>query len=218
MAVQPRARAADRLRGRGGPDDATNLAAQLARGQSKLFRSGLYFTVHARGDEELLAESEWIRAVAASLPLDAKPASWRSLQGWVTTLPFAVDALRLRRTMDTDTLVRRALFTHTVVAVLLGEQPDPAGRAALDAAVTATYEKADITSDPATWSRPAPLMRDLAEALAASGDQADRHHPGRSRHAELSPRLGGRRQRRHPDPDAAGSAGDRPGHRGVRAV
>lgn len=290
--------------GEAAADDATDLAAQLARGQSKLFRSGLYFTVHARDDEELLAESERIRAVAASLLLDAKPASWRSLQGWVTTLPFATDTLRLRRTMDTgalaasfpfsspdlsadaasptavlyglntassslvmwdrwaldnynsvilarsgsgksylaklellrsvyagieaividpeneyarlceavggvmirpgrpgvhinplelppvpdgtDTLVRRALFAHTVIAVLLGEQPDPAGRAALDAAVTATYSKAGITSDPATWSRPAPLMRDLAEALAASGDQA-----GRDLGARLAPYVTG---------------------------
>ena len=290
--------------GEAAADDATDLAAQLARGQSKLFRSGLYFTVHARDDEELLAESERIRAVAASLLLDAKPASWRSLQGWVTTLPFATDALRLRRTMDTgalaasfpfsspdlsadaasptavlyglntassslvmwdrwaldnynsvilarsgsgksylaklellrsvyagieaividpeneyarlceavggvmirpgrpgvhinplelppvpdgtDTLVRRALFAHTVIAVLLGEQPDPAGRAALDAAVTATYDKVGITSDPATWSRPAPLMRDLAEALAASGDQA-----GRDLGARLAPYVTG---------------------------
>jgi type IV secretory pathway VirB4 component len=278
--------------GEAAADDATDLAAQLARGQSKLFRSGLYFTVHTRDDEELQAESERIRAVAASLLLDAKPASWRSLQGWVTTLPFATDALQLRRTMDTgalaasfpfsspdlsadaasptavlyglntassslvmwdrwvldnynsvilarsgsgksylaklelirsayagieaividpedeysrlceaiggvlirpgqpgvhinplelppvpdgaDTLVRRALFAHTVVAVLLGEQPSPAERASLDAAVTATYDKAGITSDPATWSRPAPLMRDLANVLAASGDQAGR--------------------------------------------
>jgi Helicase HerA, central domain len=213
------------------------------------------------------------------LLLDAKPASWRSLQGWITTLPVATDMLRLRRTMDTDalaasfpftspdlsaadsptavlygqntasaslatwdrfgldnynsvilarsgsgksylaklellrsqyagievvvidpedeyarlcratggtlirigqpgvrinpldlppgaaepdTLIRRALFAHTVVSVLLGEQPGPAERAALDTAVTAAYARGGITSDPATWRRPAPLMRDLA--------------------------------------------------------
>jgi type IV secretory pathway VirB4 component len=290
--------------GEAAADDATELASQLARGQSKLFRSGLYLTVHARDDEELAAEAERIQAVAASLLLDARPASWRSLQGWVTTLPLATDSLQLRRTMDTealaaafpfsspdlsasadsptavlyglntassslvmwdrwrldnynsvilarsgsgksylaklellrsmyagvqgividpedeysrlceatggilirpgqagvhinpldlppvpdgpDVLVRRALFIHTVVAVLLGQQPTPAERAALDAAVTATYAAAGITSDPASWARPAPLMRDLAASLAGSDEQA-----GRDLGARLAPFVSG---------------------------
>jgi type IV secretory pathway VirB4 component len=285
-------------------DDATELAAQLARGQGKLFRAGLYFTVHARDEEELQAESERIRALAASMLLDAKPASWRSLQGWITTLPFGTDALQMRRTMDTsalaasfpftspdlsadsssptavlyglntassslvmwdrwaldnynsvilarsgsgksylaklellrsayagieaividpedeyarlcqasggtlirpghagvrinpldlppaadgpDTLIRRALFLHTVVAVLLGEQPGPAERAALDTAVTATYARAGITSDPATWGRAAPLLRDLAQILTESDAPA-----GRSLAARLAPYVTG---------------------------
>jgi type IV secretory pathway VirB4 component len=271
-------------------DDATELAARLARGQGKLFRAGLYVTVHARGDDELHAECERVRALAASLLLDAKPASWRSLQGWVTTLPFGVDALRMRRTMDTDALAaafpftspdlaapatdstvlyglntassslviwdrfaldnynavilartgagksffaklellrslytgveaavidpeneytrlceavggthirlgapgvrlnpfdlppgagrqtdaltRRALFLHTVIAVLLGEQPSPAERAALDRSIVATYTRAGITTDPRTWARPAPLLKDLAAVLAGDSDPA----------------------------------------------
>ena len=271
-------------------DDATELAARLARGQGKLFRAGLYITVHARDDDELHAECERVRALAASLLLDAKPASWRSLQGWVTTLPLGVDALRMRRTMDTDALAaafpftspdlaapatgtavlyglntassslviwdrlaldnynsvvlartgsgksfftklellrslyagvevavidpeneytrlcaaaggthirlgapgvrlnpfdlpagaasqsdaltRRALFLHTVTAVLLGEQPSPAERAALDRAIVATYTSAGITADPRTWARPAPLLKDLTTVLARDGDPA----------------------------------------------
>jgi type IV secretory pathway VirB4 component len=271
-------------------DDATELAARLARGQGKLFRAGLYVTVHARDDDELHAECERVRALAASLLLDAKPASWRSLQGWVTTLPFGVDALRMRRTMDTDALAaafpftspdlaapatdsavlyglntassslviwdrfaldnynavilartgagksfftklellrslytgveaavidpeneytrlceavggthirlgapgvrlnpfdlppgagrqadaltRRALFLHTVIAVLLGEQPSPAERAALDRSIVATYTRAGITTDPRTWARPAPLLKDLAVVLAGDSDPA----------------------------------------------
>ncbi len=97
-------------------DDATELSARLARGQGKLFRAGLYVTVHARDDDELHAECERVRALAASLLLDAKPASWRSLQGWVTTLPFGVDALRMRRTMDTDALAAAFPFTSPDLA------------------------------------------------------------------------------------------------------
>ena len=293
-------------------DDATELAARLARGEAKLFRAGLYITVHARSGGELAAECERVRTLAASLLLDAKPASWRSLQGWVTTLPLGTDALQMRRTMDTgalaasfpftspdlavpasdtavlyglntasaslvmwdrfgldnynsvvlarsgagksyftklellrslyagveaavidpedeyarlcaaaggahirlgspgvrlnpfdlppgaatdaarqpaapaDALTRRALFLHTVAAVLLGERPDPAGRAALDRAIIATYAGAGITSDPRTWARPAPVLRDLAQTLADGKDPA-----GRSLAARLAPYVTG---------------------------
>ncbi|WP_239151536.1 VirB4 family type IV secretion system protein, partial [Virgisporangium aurantiacum] len=74
-----------------------------------------------------------------------------------------------------DALTRRALFLHTLVAVLLGEQPPPSERAALDKAITATYAAAGITNDPTTWTAPAPLLRDLTDTLeAAAKSAADR--------------------------------------------
>ena len=84
--------------------DAEALAGRLARGEGKLFRVGLYFTVHARDLPSLEAECARLRATCASLLLDAQPASYRALQGFATTLPVGVDALRLRRTMDTEAL------------------------------------------------------------------------------------------------------------------
>jgi type IV secretory pathway VirB4 component len=71
-----------------------------------------------------------------------------------------------------DALTRRALFLHTLVAVLLGEQPPPAERAALDKAITATYAAGGISNDPNTWARPAPLLRDLVATLEAGADPA----------------------------------------------
>ena len=71
-----------------------------------------------------------------------------------------------------DTLTRRGLFLHTLISVMLGATPPPAERAALDRAITTTYSKAGITGDPATWSRPAPLLRDLAATLTADDDPA----------------------------------------------
>jgi hypothetical protein len=271
--------------------DARDLAYRLARGEGKLFRLGLYLTVHAGSEEDLAAETAAVRALAASLLLVTVPATFRSLQGWTTTLPAGTDALLLRRTMDTaalaasfpftspdlprdpasphalpgvlygantagpglvawdrwaadnhnsvtlaasgagksylakleilrslyqgtecwvidpedeyarlaaatggayvhlgapgvhlnpfdlpaagrarpDTLTRRALFLHTVVAVLCGGQAAPAERAALDKAIMAAYHQAGITSDPRTWARPAPLLPALAAALRAEG-------------------------------------------------
>ncbi|MEA3076326.1 MAG: hypothetical protein QOF60_1234 [Actinomycetota bacterium] len=70
-----------------------------------------------------------------------------------------------------DALVRRALFLHTLVALLLGETPDPASRAALDRGILDAYAAKGITADPRTHRRPAPLLADLADALA--DDDAD---------------------------------------------
>ena len=71
-----------------------------------------------------------------------------------------------------DALTRRALFLHTLVAVLLGQQPPPAERVALDKAITAAYTAAGIDNDPATWTRPAPLLRDLTTHLHTAVDPA----------------------------------------------
>jgi type IV secretory pathway VirB4 component len=66
----------------------------------------------------------------------------------------------------------RALFLHTLVSVLLGQQPPPSERAALDKAINAAYDAAGISNDPATWRRQAPLMRDVAAALTEQGSEA----------------------------------------------
>ena len=301
-------------------EDARELAAGLARGEQKLFQVALVLTVHA-GDEKLLdAECARVRALCASMLLDARPATWRSLQGWASSLPLGVDALGQRRAFDTDALaasfpfasaelsattgvlygttasgtglvswdrfaqdnhnsvilarsgagksylaklealrslyqgieiavvdpedeyrrlaetvggayvhlgapgvrvnpfdldagpltgagdgegggdspgdepgalasgpvVRRALFVHTLVAVLLGEKPDPATAAALDRGIVSAYESAGITADPRSHARPAPLLADLAAALDADGDPA-----ARALSARLAPYVSG---------------------------
>ena len=92
-------------------DDARDLAYRLARGEGKLFRLGLYLTVHAGSEEDLAAEVQAVRALAASLLLVTVPATFRSLQGWATTLPAGTDQLLLRRTMDTAALAASFPFT-----------------------------------------------------------------------------------------------------------
>ncbi|SNS98916.1 hypothetical protein SAMN05421812_102646 [Asanoa hainanensis] len=71
-----------------------------------------------------------------------------------------------------DTLTRRGLYLHTLISVMLRATPPPAESAALDRAIIATYARAGINTDPATWTRPAPLLRDLADTLSADGDPA----------------------------------------------
>jgi len=291
-------------------DDAADLSRRIARGEGRLFKFGLYLTIHAPDQQALAEEVSALRSLCASLLLDAKPATYRSLQGWVTTLPLGLDSLGLKRTFDTaaasaafpftspdlptvdptstspsgvlygynvgsqglvhwdrfacdnhnsvvlgrsgsgksylvkletlrslyrgiqafvidpedeyarladqvggayvhlgaggvrlnpfdlpihttaagrrtapqDALNRRALFLHTVLAVCLGTELTAGERAVLDTALITTYADAGITDDSRTWTRPAPLMRDLRDVLAATGDDtagelAARLHP-----------------------------------------
>lgn len=285
-------------------EDAYELAARLARGEGKLYRLGLYLTVHATSPRALAEEVAAVRALAASLLLDAQPTTYRSLQGWITGLPLGLDLLGQRRTFDTaalatafpftspdlpapdpssvaapngvlygynvasqglvfwdrfdgsldnhnavilgrsgagksylvklealrslyrgievavidpedeyrrlcqavggtylhlgadnvrinpfdlpiavcedgrrtapkDALIRRCLWLHTVLAVLLGTELTAAQRTVLDRAVTLTYHRAGISNDPRTWNRAAPLLADLVAVLVGGTSARD---------------------------------------------
>ena len=43
--------------------------------------------------------------------LDTAPLTWRQLQGWITSLPLAVDPIGMRRTFDTAALAASFPFT-----------------------------------------------------------------------------------------------------------
>lgn len=270
-------------------EDAREMAASLARGEGKVFRVGLYLTVHASSEEGLSAEVDHVRSLASSMLVDVRPASYRQLQGWISSLPLGVDLLDQRRSMDTaalsaafpfsspdlavqttdravlyglnasssgvvvwdrwtgdnynsvvlarsgagksyfckldllrslysgvtaavidpedeysrlaqavggtvlrlgapgvhvnpldlavdstarrDAVSRRALFLHTLMAVMLGAALSARQRAALDRALVATYREAGITGEAETWSRPAPLLADLVATLSADADE-----------------------------------------------
>ncbi|MGH3375808.1 MAG: helicase HerA domain-containing protein [Actinoallomurus sp.] len=53
--------------------------------------------------------------------IDAKPAMFRALQGWSTTLPFGVDLLGAGRTFDTSALAAAFPFTSPDLHADLGE-------------------------------------------------------------------------------------------------
>jgi type IV secretory pathway VirB4 component len=102
-------------------EDADELAARLARGESKLFRSGLYLSVSAASRDELGQRIERLRAICASLLLHVVPASFRPLEGWLSTLPLGLDQLRLRRAFDTEALAAAFPFACADLAT------DPGG-------------------------------------------------------------------------------------------
>ncbi len=85
-------------------EDAEQLAASLARGESRLFRSGLYLRVSAASREQLEERTARVRALCASMLLHVVPATFRAYEGWLSTLPLGTDRLRLLRTFDTPAL------------------------------------------------------------------------------------------------------------------
>ena len=109
-------------------EDAADLAQRLARGAAKLFRVGLYLTVHARTEPELLEACAQVKAAAASTLLEVQPATWRHLAGWTTTLPLATDSLQMLRTMDTQALAAAfPLASPDLPAPLPGDPPVSGG-------------------------------------------------------------------------------------------
>ncbi len=101
--------------------DAAELATRLARGEARLFRLGLYLTVHAYTGDELVERVTEVRNLAASLLLDTATATWRQLQGWITCLPLGYDALDMRRVFDTDALAACFPFTSPDLPIGAGD-------------------------------------------------------------------------------------------------
>jgi type IV secretory system conjugative DNA transfer VirD4/TraG family protein/uncharacterized protein DUF87 len=104
--------------------DAADLAERVARGAAKLFRVGIYLTVHARTIADLEQAIAGVRAAAASVLLEVAPATWRHHHGYSTTLPLGVDRLGMTRILDTAALAAAFPFASTdLPAPAPGEQP-----------------------------------------------------------------------------------------------
>ncbi|MBF6456043.1 MULTISPECIES: PrgI family protein [Nocardia] len=98
-------------------EDAAELSARVARAEARLFRVGVYLTVHASSEAELADEIAAVRALAASLLVDTCTLSYRTTQGWVSTLPLGLDLVRLRRTFDTNALAAAFPFSSPQLPV-----------------------------------------------------------------------------------------------------
>ncbi|MGW5917544.1 TraG/VirB4 family ATPase [Nocardia fluminea] len=85
-------------------EDAADLSARVARAEARLFRVGVYLTVHAESESELGDEVAAVRALAASLLVDTCTLSYRAAQAWATTLPLGLDLIGVQRTFDTTAL------------------------------------------------------------------------------------------------------------------
>ncbi|MHB8246079.1 MAG: VirB4 family type IV secretion system protein [Acidimicrobiales bacterium] len=94
-------------------EDAERLAFSIARGDGRLFRLGCYLTVFAEDDQSLSTECARLKALCHSMLLEVHPATFRSLEGYRSTLPLGVDHLRLRRSFDTEALAATFPFASS---------------------------------------------------------------------------------------------------------
>lgn len=116
--------------------DAAELAATVARGEGRLFRIALYINVRAASEEALESEVHKLRALASSLLLETRPLTFRAFEGWVSTLPLGLDAIRFRRTFDTRALAACFPFVSAELecrkGILLGRNLATGGLVFLD--------------------------------------------------------------------------------------
>jgi type IV secretory pathway VirB4 component len=95
--------------------DAKKMMSDLATGEGRLFRVGLYITVRATSEQALESEVGKVRSLCASLLMDTHPLTFRAAQGWSTTLPLGVDLVRMRRTFDTAALANCFPFASSEI-------------------------------------------------------------------------------------------------------
>ncbi|WP_067573891.1 PrgI family protein [Nocardia acidivorans] len=98
-------------------EDAADLSARVARGEGRLFRVGLYLSVHAASDTELAEEVAAVRALAASLLVDTSHLTYRAVAAWTATLPLGLDPVKVGRTFDTGALAAAFPFTSPQLPV-----------------------------------------------------------------------------------------------------
>lgn len=98
-------------------EDAADLSARVARGEGRLFRVGLYLSVHANSETELAEEVSAVRALAASLLIDTSHLTYRAIPAWTATLPVGLDLVKVGRTFDTDALAAAFPFTSPQLPV-----------------------------------------------------------------------------------------------------
>lgn len=111
--------------------DAEDLAGRLARGEDRLFGVGSYVTVRAATEPELDDAVDALEGVCGSLLLEESTTTFRALEGFVTTLPLGLDALRHHKTFDTRALATTFPFASAEVGteggILIGRNTASGG-------------------------------------------------------------------------------------------
>lgn len=84
--------------------DVEDLRDTLQRGEAKLFKASLYFTIFAESKESMESLSKVLENLLGGSLVLTKPAIFQQLQGLNTALPFGKDELMVTKNLDTGAL------------------------------------------------------------------------------------------------------------------
>ncbi len=91
--------------------DAEELRDRLQVGEDRFFRFGLYLTIYAGSIEEIDYIQHKIETTLGQQLVYSKPATTQMEQGLASTVPLNIDALQVRRNMNTGALSTTFPFT-----------------------------------------------------------------------------------------------------------
>ena len=92
-------------------EDVTRLRDEVQRGRERLFHASLSITLHARDEAALKEMTQRAKAHFAATLGKLDPLAFRQREGMLSTLPLALNAVAVWRTLDTSSLARLFPFS-----------------------------------------------------------------------------------------------------------
>ena len=92
-------------------EDVTRLRDEVQRGRERLFHASLSVTLHARDDDSLKEMTQRAKAHFAATLGKLDDLAFRQREGMLSTLPLALNAVAVWRTLDTSSLARLFPFS-----------------------------------------------------------------------------------------------------------
>ena len=88
----------------------------LSRGEMRIFQFGLYFTIYAKTLEELETITEQLESTLGGMLIYTKETLLQMEQGFSSTVPLAIDELKVLRNLDTASLSTTFPFTSATLS------------------------------------------------------------------------------------------------------
>ena len=92
-------------------EDVTRLRDEVQRGRERLFHASLSVTLHAREEDVAEGDDPARQGPLRRHPGQARPLAFRQREGLLSTLPIALNAVAVWRTLDTSSLARLFPFS-----------------------------------------------------------------------------------------------------------
>ena len=92
------------------------LRDQLQKGEMRLFQFGLYFTIYGKNEDELNTITDQLESTLGGMLIYTKQTLLQMEQGFTSTVPLAIDELKILRNLDTASLSTTFPFTSTTLS------------------------------------------------------------------------------------------------------